>query len=132
MPYRSVAETRQRLENPADGLYELVAIATSTNQLLGDSFLIQQKNSRQHVGYIGLAVHDDYHGQGIGSQLLREIIDIADNWLALKRVELTVFVDNEPAVHLYQKFGFVTEGTLKKYAFRAGNYKDAYTMARIV
>ncbi len=36
------------------------------------------------------------------------------------------------ALHLYEKFGFVIEGTLKKYAFRAGSYVDAYTMARIV
>jgi len=43
-----------------------------------------------------------------------------------------VYVDNVPAISLYKKFGFETEGTLKKYAFRAGKYVDAYTMARIV
>ena len=132
MPYRSAAETRQKLENRPDSLYWLVAIEEAQGQLVGTISLAQGKLSRRHAGYIGMAVRDDYQGQGIGSQLLREVIDIADNWLDLKRLELSVFVDNTPAVHLYKKFDFKIEGTLEKYAFRAGNYVDAYTMARIV
>lgn len=132
MPYRSAAETRQKLENQPDSLYSLVAIEGSKGQLVGIITLAQDKLSRRHVGYIGMAVRDDYHGQGIGSQLLKEAIDIADNWLNLKRIELSVFVANAPAVHLYKKFDFEIEGTLKKYAFRAGSYVDAYTMARII
>lgn len=132
MPYRTVAETRQQLETRPDTVYHLVAIEKSTTRFVGVITLAQQKRSRQHVAYIGMAVHDDYHGQGIGSQMLKEVLTIADDWLNLKRVELTVSIDNASAIHLYKKFGFETEGTLKKYAFRAGKYVDAYTMARIV
>jgi L-phenylalanine/L-methionine N-acetyltransferase len=42
-----------------------------------------------------------------------------------------VYTDNEPAIKLYQKFGFKIEGTLERYAFREGNYVNAYSMARI-
>ena len=132
MPYRTADETRQRLENRPETVYQLVAVENPTTRLVGVITLAQQKRSRQHVAYVGMAVHDDYHGQGIGSRLLKEVLTIADDWLNLKRVELTVFVDNASAIHLYQKFGFEIEGTLKKYAFRAGRYVDAYTMARIV
>lgn len=132
MPYRSPIDTRKQLESLPKTTHQLVAIESSTNQLVGVVTLTQLTDSRQHVGYVGIAVHDNYHGQRIGSRLLEEAVDIADNWLNLKRLELTVFVDNAPAVHLYEKFGFVIEGTLKKYAFRAGSYVDAYTMARIV
>ena len=58
-------------------------------------------------------------------------VDLSDNWLNLLRLELSVYTDNEPAVRLYTKFGFETEGLLKKYAFRDGTYVDAYAMARI-
>lgn len=46
-------------------------------------------------------------------------------------LELTVFTDNEAAIALYQKFGFVTEGTLASYAFQHGKYRDVHSMARI-
>ena len=132
MPYTSVAFARQRLEAMPKTTYSLVAINADTNQLVGNLGLVRQKDARQHVAGIGIAVRDDYHGQGIGSQLLIEALKIADDWLNLSRIELMVYVDNEPAIALYKKFGFETEGTLKKYAFRAGEYVDAYTMARIV
>ena len=62
---------------------------------------------------------------------MRAAVDVADNWLNLLRLELTVFVDNEPAIQLYKKNGFVVEGTLSQYAFRAGQYIDVFTMARL-
>jgi putative acetyltransferase len=51
---------------------------------------------------------------------MEAILDIADNWLKLKRVELSVFTDNEPAIALYKKMGFVVEGTKKYSAVRRG------------
>ena len=71
------------------------------------------------------------YGRGIGAALLGALIDTSDNWLNLKRLELTVFVDNEPAVRLYQKFGFEIEGTRRAAAFRDGQFVDMYEMARV-
>jgi len=58
-------------------------------------------------------------------------VAIADDWLDLQRIELTVFVDNDRAIALYEKSGFVSEGRFKNYAFRDGHYVDAYAMARL-
>ena len=46
-------------------------------------------------------------------------------------MDLDVYVDNEPALRLYKKFGFVIEGRLVDYAFRDGEYVDVYIMARL-
>lgn len=40
----------------------------------------------------------------LGTALMRELLDAADNWLGFKRLELTVFTDNAPAIRLYEKF----------------------------
>jgi putative acetyltransferase len=60
------------------------------------------------------------------------ILDLADGWLMLKRVELCVFTDNERAIALYRSMGFVVEGTKKYAAARGGTYADEYLMARCV
>jgi len=78
-----------------------------------------------------MGVHDEWQGKGIGTALMRAGVDLADKWLNLTRLELKVYTDNEPAVRLYERFGFVHEGTLQQYAFRDGRYVDAYLMARL-
>ena len=77
-----------------------------------------------------MGVAQDCQGQGIGTQLLTALLDLADNWMNLQRVELTVFSDNEPAMALYRKLGFEEEGLLRRYALRDGVFVDAYSMAR--
>jgi putative acetyltransferase len=78
-----------------------------------------------------MGVHDEWQGKGIGMALMHAGVDLADNWLNLTRLELEVYTDNEPAIHLYERFGFEREGTLRQYAFRDGRYVDSYMMARL-
>lgn len=96
------------------------------------SLHVESNLRRRHVGAIGMMVHKDYQNKGIGTKLMEAALDIADNWLKLLRVELTVFADNAAAIHLYEKFGFVTEGKNVMAAIRNGKYEDLYMMARIV
>ena len=86
---------------------------------------------RSHCGSIGMGVAGAWQRQGIGSRLLGELLDIADNWMNLRRVELAVYCDNEAAVALYRKHGFEVEGQLRDYAIRDGGYADVYSMARL-
>lgn len=86
---------------------------------------------RAHVATLGMAISDEWQGRGIGGALLREAITLADNWLHLLRLELTVYTDNKAGIRLYRKFGFVIEGTHRLYALREGAYVDTYSMARL-
>ena len=72
-----------------------------------------------------------WQNRGVASALIRTMIDMCDNWLRVDRIELTVFVDNEPAIAVYKKHGFEIEGTGRRYALRNGEYVDAYFMARL-
>jgi putative acetyltransferase len=67
----------------------------------------------------------------VGSALMAAMIELADGWLGLRRLELEVWADNPAAIHLYEKFGFVVEGTGRQFGRRAGALVDAHFMARL-
>ena len=73
-----------------------------------------------------LFVHADYQGRGVGTTLMETLLDLADHWLMLVRVELEVFADNEQAIRLYEKLGFREVGRRKNY-YRA-EHEDALLM----
>lgn len=133
MPYQSRAQIKQNLENASPEMHRLVAVVNDEQKqkVVGTISLLTFSGRRTHVGQLSVFVHDDYQNQGIGSKLMEAVIDLAENWLNLKRLELTVNTDNPSAIHLYKKYGFVIEGTLHKNAFRAGTYIDGYAMARV-
>jgi len=84
-----------------------------------------------HVGEVDMAVHDAYQGQGLGKMLLLAVIDLADNWLNLVRLEVNVYTDNERAINLFKRFDFEIEGRKRCGAFRRGSYIDSYIMGRV-
>ncbi len=86
---------------------------------------------RKHVASFGIGVHPDFQGRGVGTALLTEMVNLADNWLNLLRVELSVASDNARAIGLYEKFGFVVEGESRFDIFTAGRYTHSLRMARL-
>jgi len=130
IPYASVEMWRKRLADfPPD---DHLLVATIAGEVVGNLGLHAPKSPRRrHVGEIGMAVRDDRQRRGVGSALMTAAIELADRWLNLQRLELSVYTDNLAAMALYRKFGFTIEGTCRAYAFRDGQYVDAYLMARL-
>jgi putative acetyltransferase len=128
LPFASKEQYRKWLESPAEGT---AIVAVLDGRIVGSGDIRRGQGRSAHVGSIGMCVHDDFHGRGIGSTMLAALVDAADNWLDLKRLELRVYVDNAPAIRLYRNFGFEVEGTARADAFRAGVYADSHIMGRI-
>jgi putative acetyltransferase len=131
IPYPTIERWRERIESFPEGSVSLVAEVD--DHIAGNATLVVHDRSprRAHAGELGIAVHPDRQRQGIGTALLGALVDLADNWLNLRRLELTVFVDNARARRLYEKLGFEVEGTHREYAFRDGRFVDVLSMARI-
>lgn len=131
LPYPTAAMWAQRIaENAAD---DYLLVAEVDGRVVGNLGLHPASRSprRRHAAAIGMSVHDDWQRRGVGSALLVAALDIADNWLNYRRLELTVYTDNAAALALYRKFGFAIEGTHRDFAFRDGRFVDAYAMARL-
>jgi len=130
IPFTSQDVWRKRcLERPE---HVRVLVACEEDELVGSAGIVTPVAiRRKHVGELGLCVHDAWQRRRIGSALLGAVLDLADRWLNLTRIELTVYTDNVPAISLYEKFGFVHEGKLERYAFRDGKYADVFAMARV-
>ncbi len=129
LPYQSVSTTRQKMSTSGPNFVCLVA--TSKEEIVGMASLTRFEGRRSHVGAVGMGVHDAYVGNGLGSRLLTSLLDVADDWWALRRIELTVNADNERAIGLYKRMGFEREGVLRDYAFRGGAFIDAVSMVRL-
>jgi putative acetyltransferase len=129
LPYQTVEETGRWFAALGPNDHPLVAVLDG--EVVGNIGLHRQRGRRFHVGVLGMGVRDSLQRRGIGTALLAAVVDLADNWLDLRRLELTVFVDNPAGIALYTRFGFVREGVLRAYAYRAGAYVDALTMARL-
>ena len=131
LPWSPLELSRERFGQPRRDVYSFVAEVDG--RVVGNLGLhIDQAARRRDVASFGMSVHDDYQNRGVGSTLMSTMVDLADNWLGLRRVEMQVWTDNASAIHLYEKFGFVIEGTGRQYARRAGELIDAYFMARLL
>ncbi len=131
LPFPSLEMWKKRLADQKDT--DKVLVAVIDGRIVGNLGLhaAAAQLRRRHAYGLGMAVHDDFTRRGVGTALMASAIDLADNWMQIQRLELTVYVDNAPAIALYRKFGFEIEGTHKRFAFRDGAFTDSHTMARI-
>ncbi|MHB9145134.1 MAG: GNAT family N-acetyltransferase [Symbiobacteriia bacterium] len=126
----------ERGERDRDELAKLgadhhVFVAEADGQVVGFARMVVFGGRQRHVGTVNVNVHDAYQGQGIGRRLLATLLDLADNYLALTRVQLEVWADNERAIHLYETLGFEPEGRRRKAVLRRGEYVDVLIMGRL-
>ncbi|MFJ2466953.1 GNAT family N-acetyltransferase [Pseudomonas sp. NPDC087615] len=130
MPFQSAEIWRQRLMAENERTVKLVALHQGA--VIGHLGLENYSRIRRsHAGSLGMGVALAWQGKGVGSKLLEAALEVADNWMNLHRVELSVFADNEAAIGLYRKFGFETEGLFRDYAVRDGQWVDTLSMARL-
>lgn len=135
LPHGNEEQWKQRLTDNLDpaNAGNLNLVAVQQGAVVGSAGLTGMGPAlrRRHVMHLGMAVLPEAQGRGVGKALMAALLDYADNWGQVLRVELGVFTDNERAVRLYQRSGFEIEGRQRGYALRAGRYVDSYAMARL-
>lgn len=90
------------------------------------------KIKARHDGELGIVVAKKYQGQGIGTELIRQLIEWAKSNGVTTKISLDTRADNTKAVNLYIKFGFVVEGCRRNATLLNGVYYDLYIMGMML
>lgn len=128
------------VEEQAELIRSLEGNATNTMLLAMDGEEIaglstitsSHKIKSGHDAELGIVVGKKYQGKGIGTALIRQVIDwVRENGITT-RMSLEVRADNVKAVNMYMKFGFVVEGCRKNSTRLNGTYYDDYVMGMML
>jgi RimJ/RimL family protein N-acetyltransferase len=91
-----------------------------------------RRKANRHNGGIGIDVNREWRNKGVGTDLLRHVIDWAKKSNVITRIELDVITDNAPAIHVYEKLGFKVEGKRLAALYKDGGYLDFYVMGLLL
>ncbi len=101
------------------------------NDLIGICDVSSRSGIHSHIAGFGLSIDKKYRGCGLGSLLTDKVLEESKLRLKnIKYINLTVFSDNEGAVHLYNKKGFVEYGRFKNGLKRRGRFSDEIFMVK--
>ncbi|MCW3999131.1 MAG: GNAT family N-acetyltransferase [Candidatus Bathyarchaeota archaeon] len=125
--------TRQRIEGWTQNIdyssvLAIVAVTEDAHIVATASLKFSPQEVFRHKAELGITVHDSYQNLGIGTELLMHLLSIAKE-KQLKKIFLTVNVNNAKAQRLYHKAGFTLEGTLRGEMQLNGKFIDEYRMA---
>jgi RimJ/RimL family protein N-acetyltransferase len=127
--WRSVADERRYLRALKRFPDAAVYVADDDGEVVGRLSLARDPHpASRHVADLGLMVAATHRRRGVGKALLEQAVAWARD-AGIHKLELHVFPWNEPAIRLYEAFGFEREGVRKSHYLREGEYVDAVLMA---
>lgn len=119
---------RESLADPANAIFcgfldgEVVALAGLRDGAGGNV---------RHRGFVwGVFVAERCRGAGVGTALMRGLLDNADARPEIDFTELNVRADNASAARLYERLGYRSIGTIPRALKHAGRYGDELMMIR--
>jgi RimJ/RimL family protein N-acetyltransferase len=127
--WRSAVDERRYLRSVRRYPHAAVFVAETADGLVGRLSVGRDPHpASAHVADLGLMVAASHRRQGIGRALLEAAVAWARG-AGVRKLELHVFPHNEPAIALYEQYGFEREGYRKRHYRRADGYVDAILMA---
>lgn len=121
---------KRKLENQIQEIKagnRLTIVAVFDNQIAGRCNISRLGGRGWHVGKLGVMVDRDFRREGIGQFLMKFVLEKVKE-MKIKIMTLDSFVNNEPALSLYRKFGFKEYGRLPKALLWRDKYYDEIRM----
>ncbi|MCC7409921.1 MAG: GNAT family N-acetyltransferase [Phycisphaeraceae bacterium] len=100
---------------------QIVAVANTS---------VVDRRRRSHVATLGIHCRQAFWGSGLGTAMMAALVDWVERHPMLMKLTLAVYVDNERAIRLYRRFGFIEEARLRGETQREpGEFVDDLLMA---
>lgn len=130
---KDIEKTKNDLKKKPKDQIHLLAIDPKTKKILGSTMMnFRTKGRIRHRVDLGWGLHPDYQKQGIGTQLLKRILEIAKKKGFIK-AEAEAAIENKASIKLAKKLGFKIEGLKKKAMITDdGRYIDTYILGKIL
>ena len=121
----SLEAERDFLENINKSEYSRMLIIKDGKKIIANGFIRSNPRLRiKHKAEIAISVLKPYWGMGVGSLLLKALIDYAKSTGFIETIYLDVVSENKRAIRLYEKFGFKSYGINKNAAKVNQKYYD--------
>ncbi len=112
-----------------DDRLDLVIVERSTGEFAGEVVLNELDVPNRSCGFRISLNNPSLFGRGLGTEASRLVLAHAFETVGLHRVDLWVYAFNPRARHVYEKLGFVHEGTKREALYWDGTWVDAHIMA---
>ncbi|UCD48560.1 MAG: GNAT family N-acetyltransferase [Phycisphaerales bacterium] len=120
---------RQFIEDHHRADNKLLLVAEIEGQIAGIlGYTGDDRPRLRHTGEFGITISRAFWGLGLGTALMQRMIAWARTSGIVRKIGMRVRTDNERALSLYDRFGFVREGVVTRQFAVAGRFHDAYLM----
>lgn len=129
----TVREERVHLAKLYQSINNVLFVALDSKEVIGTASLHASSQSKiAHIAELGIVIHKDYWGIGLGSILMEELLDWAETSNQIMRIELKVQEQNDRARKLYEKFGFIEEALMKRGMKVNEEFQSVYLMSKMI
>lgn len=126
----SFAEMEKELKDNAWRQFTFAICTLADDKMIGYTDL--EVNWVHQHAWIAIGIGDpDYRDKGYGTDAFRLTVNYGFRELGLYKISLGVFAYNTRARHVYEKYGFVLEGTQRAILYRDGQHHDVHFLGII-
>ncbi|SFE99941.1 L-amino acid N-acyltransferase YncA [Bacillus sp. OV194] len=132
---KTLSQQREWVQSLLENENETLIVAERDGEVVGWIVFQAAPNRKRlsHTGSFGMMIRKGYRAMGIGSMLLKALLDWAEKNPLIEKVSLGVFSTNQGAISLYKKMGFIEEGRkIKEFKMNENAYVDDILMYKFV
>ncbi len=130
---KTIEEEENFIDNISKQNNALFIIAEIEGKIVGNlNFSGGTRSRLAHTGEFGVSILKEYWEQGIGTELIKYLIEWSKASGVIRKIDLRVRSDNDLAIHVYKKLGFKEEGVITRNLQINNSFYDTICMGLMI